>query len=185
MGCSTYMKNIAAITLTLITFAAKAQTQPLQTVDKVELDRYAGKWFEIASFPASFQKNCTCTTAEYTVMPKGYVKVVNKCNKKSPEGRLAVAKGKAYVVDTNSNAKLKVSFFWPFYGDYNIIELAPDYSYAVVGTVSRQYLWILSRSPVMAANMYTELTERAKAQGFDITKLQRTIQKDNCDKPTQ
>lgn len=162
-----------------------SHAQPLQTVEKVDLARYAGKWFEIASFPASFQKNCTCTTAEYTVMPKGYVKVVNKCNKKTPEGRLAVAKGKAYVVDTNTNAKLKVSFFWPFYGDYNIIDLAPDYSYAVVGTTSREYLWILSRTPVMDANLYDQLAERAKAKGFDITRLNKTMQLDNCAKPTQ
>lgn len=183
MGCSTSMKYIAAIALAILTFAAQAQTQPLKTVDKVELDRYVGKWYEIASFPNRFQRNCTCTTAEYSQTTEGYVKVVNKCNKKKPEGRQAVANGKAYVVDKNTNAKLSVTFFKPFYGDYNIIELAPDYSYAVIGTEDRKYLWILSRAPVMDANMYAELLQRAQAQGFDTSKLKKTLQKDNCDKP--
>lgn len=174
------------LTLILIALMATIYTNaqpPLQTVYEVDLSRYAGKWYEIASFPASFQRNCTCTTAEYTQNPKGYVEVVNKCNKKTPDGRLAVAKGKAYVVDTTTNATLKVTFLKPFYGDYNIIGLAPDYSYAVVGTKDRKYLWILSRTPVMDINLYNELVYMAKNKDYDVSKLQRTVQLDNCSKP--
>lgn len=165
-------------------FGGIAAAQPtLQTVPYVDLNRYAGKWYEIASFPNSFQRNCTCTTAEYTTTNKGYVEVFNKCNKKSPTGRLAKAKGKAYVVDTATNASLKVTFFKPFYGDYNIIALAPDYSYAIVGTKDRNYLWILSRTPVMDATMYDNLVAIARNKDYDVTKLKRTVQLDNSGKP--
>lgn len=174
-GCYKSMKKMVMFFSTLFGGMAAAQT-PLQTVDNVDLNRYAGKWYEIASFPASFQRNCTCTTAEYTVTDKGYVEVLNKCNKKSPQGRLAKAHGKAYVVDTTTNARLKVTFFKPFYGDYNIIDLAPDYSYAVVGTVNRNYMWVLSRKPVIDDAVYNGILSRATAKGFDTNRLVKTLQ---------
>lgn len=114
------------------------QSQTLQTVAEVDLRRYAGKWYEIASFPQRFQKGCHCTTAEYTLSDKGYVIVENRCNKDSINGKESYIKGKAFVVKNTGNAKLKVQFFWPFKGDYWIIALADDYSYAVVSAPGMQ-----------------------------------------------
>lgn len=146
----------------------------LQTVPKVDLDKYSGKWFEIASFPQRFQKNCYGTTAEYTISEKGYVIVENRCNKDSIGGKESYIKGKAFAQEGSGNSKLKVQFFWPFKGDYWIIDLADDYSFAVVSNPNKKYLWILSRKPVMNEAVYKGIIDRLKAKGFDLSKLQKT-----------
>jgi len=153
------------------------KSQELKTVDNVDLTRYAGKWYEIASFPQRFQKGCLCTTAEYTLTDKDYVIVENRCNKDSINGKESYIKGKAFLVKNTGNAKLKVQFFWPFRGKYWIIDLAEDYSYAVVGHPNRKYLWILSRTPVMDQEIYNEILKRSKDKGFDISNLKITVQK--------
>lgn len=124
-------------------------SQTLPTVPYVDLNKYAGKWYEIASFPQQFQKGCHCTTADYTLSDKGFVIVENRCNRDSLDGKQTYVKGKAFVTKNSGNAKLKVQFFWPFKGKYWIIDLADDYSYAVVGHPNRKYLWILSRTSKM------------------------------------
>ena len=124
-----------------------AEDAPLRTVAGVDLDRYLGTWYEIASYPAWFQKGCTGSTATYSLQTDGRIRVVNQCFRKSLDGPRKTSTGKAVVVDGSSNAKLKVWFFWPFKGDYWIIDLDPDYRWAVVGVPSRKYLWILSRTP--------------------------------------
>ncbi len=149
---------------------------PLQTVKQVDLNRYLGKWFEIASFPQFFQKGCNCTTAEYSLSDKGFVIVENKCNKDSIYGKESYIKGKAFVVKNSGNAKLKVQFFWPSKAKYWIIDLADNYSYAVVGHPNRKYLWILSRTPHMDDIIYQQIIKRLKEKGFDIAKLQKTAQ---------
>ena len=155
---------------------ANAQSQPLQTVPNVDLKRYLGKWYEIASYPQYFQKGCHCTTAEYTLSEKGYVIVENRCNKDSVNGKPSYIKGKAFVEEGSGNAKLKVQFFWPFKAKYWIIDLADDYSYAVVSHPNRKYLWILSRTPKMSDTVYQKIISRLKEKGFDLTKLQITQQ---------
>ncbi len=147
------------------------EDKPLATVPSVDLGKYMGRWFEIASFPQKFQKGCHCTTADYAMTDKGYVQVINTCRKDAADGKVKTAKGKAFVVEGSGNAKLKVQFFWPFRGDYWIIDLAPDYSYAVVGDPSRKYLWILARTPKMDETLYREITARIAAKGFDVAKL--------------
>lgn len=150
--------------------------QPLQTVPSVDLKKYLGKWYEIASFPQLFQKGCHCTTAEYTFSENGYVIVENRCNKNSINGKQAYIKGKAFVEENSGNAKLKVQFFWPFKGKYWIIDLAEDYSYSVVSHPNRKYLWILSRTAKMDDAIYQQITTRLKEKGFDLSKLQITQQ---------
>lgn len=150
--------------------------QPLQTVSHVDLNKYAGKWYEIASFPQRFQKGCHCTTAQYTATDKGYVIVENRCNKGSINGKKAYIKGKAFVNEASGNAKLKVQFFWPFRAKYWIIDLADDYSYAVVSHPNRKYLWILSRISKMDDLIYKEILVRLRQKGFDLSKLQITPQ---------
>lgn len=149
---------------------------PLETVAKVDLSRYLGTWYEIASFPQSFQKGCTGTTATYTLREDGDIDVLNRCRKGSLEGEEDTAQGRARVVDRATNAKLEVSFFRPFWGDYWIIQLAEDYSYAVVGHPGRDYLWILSRTPTMPAEIVEGIEARLQAQGYEIARLQRTLQ---------
>ena len=152
---------------------------PLNVFDSVDLERYLGKWYEIASYPAWFQKGCTGSTAEYSLLPDGKIQVINRCHKDSLDGPLKESKGKAEVVDTATNAKLKVWFFWPFKGNYWIIDLDPDYQWAVVGEPSRKYLWILSRNPSLDEATYQEIIERLPQKGYDPAGLRRTAQVDN------
>ncbi len=145
----------------------------LEVVPRVDLEKYLGKWYEIAHLPAKFQDGCSETTATYTLNNDRTISVRNEFKR---NGKLKTAKGKAKVVDQATGAKLKVSFFWPFYGDYWIVKLGSNYEYSVVGTPDRKYLWILSRTPQMDERLFSEITEFAKSQGFDIARLIRTIQ---------
>lgn len=154
-----------------------ADSQTLTAVPSVDLKKYAGKWYEIASYPQRFQKGCHCTTAEYTLSSKGFVIVENRCNKDSINGKESYIKGRAFVVKNSGNAKLKVQFFWPFRAKYWIIDLADDYSYAVVSNPNKKYLWILSRTPFMDENLYQKIISKLIDKGFDTSKLKRTQQK--------
>ncbi len=156
----------------MITLKNKHET--LEVVPHVELERYLGKWYDIAHLPFRFQEGCTDTTATYALAEDGRISVLNECLK---NGKVKQARGKAKIVDKNSRAKLKVSFFWPFYGDYWIIDLGRDYEYAVVGTPNRKYLWILSRTPKMDDQLFSQLVESAKSKGFDVNNLTRTSHK--------
>jgi apolipoprotein D and lipocalin family protein len=148
----------------------------LRTVPHVDLERYVGTWYDIASFPQRFQRGCTGTTATYTIRPDGKIDVVNRCRDRSLTGKERVAKGRARVVDRSTNAKLKVSFFRPFWGDYWIIDLGPSYEYAVVGHPGRDYLWILSRKPTMDSAVYEGILGRLREQGYEVERLERTLQ---------
>ncbi len=170
------MRRFFEILTFIIMITNNVKSQELQTVPKVDLKKYAGKWYEIASFPQPFQKGCYCTTAEYTLSNKGYVIVENRCNRDSINGRQSYIKGKAFVEKDSGNAKLKVQFFWPFRAKYWIIELADDYSYAVVSHPNRKYLWILSRTPKMDNTTYQQILSRLREKGFDLGKLQLTQQ---------
>ncbi len=170
------MKLLMIALLSLSSQFMSAAEKPLETVSRVDLDRYVGKWYEIAAFPQSFEKNCTGSTADYSLLPGGKIRVVNTCHLKSLEGKIKVAKGVAYVVDRDTNAKLKVTFFWPFYGDYWILDLDADYEYAMVGAPDREYLWFLSRTPVVSSTTFGHLLEKARDLGFDVSKLKLTLQ---------
>ena len=150
------------------------QYPPLSHVAKVEINRYLGLWYEIARIDHSFQKGCVASTAQYSLRPDGYIKVVNQCRKNSLDGDIASVEGKAWVIDKDTNAWLNVQFFWPFQGDYVIIELdETDYRYAVVGHPSRDYLWILSRTPQMKESIFQSILSRIVAQGYTVERIQR------------
>jgi len=171
--------NIFLITLLTVTgFAALAlegRKDELEVVPSVDLTRYVGRWYEISRLPNSFQKKCADTvTANYTMRTNGKIEVINRCRKAS--GEYATAKGKAKIVDKKTNAKLKVTFFWPFYGDYWILDLGPNYEYAVVGEPSRKYLWVLSRSARMDEALYQQLLQKMAAKGFNTDRMIRTSQ---------
>jgi apolipoprotein D and lipocalin family protein len=165
-----------AALLALLT-ACQTAGPPLEVVGEVDLDRYAGRWYEIASYPQRFQRGCVATTATYTPLPGGRVRVENQCRDGSFEGKVRSIEGVAWVADPErAQAKLKVQFFWPFRADYWIIELDDDYRYAVVGHPSRDYLWILARTPTMDPAIYESLLIRLEAQGYDRAGLNRTSQ---------
>lgn len=149
----------------------------LHTVDHVDLDRYLGTWYEIASYPQRFQRGCTATTANYSLGKKAEILVENQCRKDSLEGKLDVAKGRARVVDADTNAKLEVSFFRPFWGDYWIIDLDPEYRTAIVGHPSRDYLWLLSRTATVTPEVMAGLQARAAALGYPLDRLRQTEQR--------
>ncbi len=144
---------------------------PLETVASVDLQRYAGKWYEIARLPNSFQKDCWNSTAEYEIIDSETIRVVNRCEEDSAGGAMDDATGKAWVVEGSNNAKLKVSFFWPFKGDYWILELDDDYQWVAVGTPSREYLWIMAREPRWDAVPLEDVKSRLAAKGFDVEQL--------------
>jgi apolipoprotein D and lipocalin family protein len=144
---------------------------PLETVTDVDLQRYTGTWYEIARFPHRFQKDCYATRAVYTLREDGLIGVYNECRRGAADGPIKAVKGKARVVDKQTNAKLEVSFFWPFWGDYWIIDLDPDYQWAVVGHPSRSYLWILSRQEKMEAEVLNGIRLRLQQQGYDLSQL--------------
>jgi apolipoprotein D and lipocalin family protein len=149
---------------------------PLKTVERVELDRYVGTWFEIASFPQSFQRGCTATSATYTARSDGRIDVLNRCRKDALDGEERSARGLARVVDPVSNARLEVSFFRPFWGDYWIIDLDPEYRFAVVGHPGRDYLWILARTTSLPEPTWSAIVARLQAQGYETARLVRTLQ---------
>lgn len=152
------------------------QIRDPETVEYVDLNRYMGLWYEVARFDQSFQKGCVGVTAEYRLRDDGKVDVLNSCFQDSLEGERRQAKGRAYVKDKTSQAKLRVSFFWPFYGDYWIFDLGENYEYAVVGSPDRDALWFLSRSPRLDPLIYEKLTQKMKEAGFDMSRLQPTEQ---------
>ena len=153
---------------------AVGNTAVPQPAKPVELGRYLGHWYELARYEQGFQKDCDGVTADYALRPDGKISVLNKCRK--PDGALKSAEGKAKIVDPVTNAKLKVSFFGPFYGDYWVLDHADDYSWAIVGEGSGRYLWLLSREANPGAAKLDALIGRAKAMGYDTTMLRITKQ---------
>ena len=175
------------VLLPLLAIVAIASTlsaqQPLRVAESVDLQRYAGKWYEIARLPNKFQDRCASdVVAQYTLRADSRIDVVNQC--RNADGGVVQSRGIARKGKSSNNAVLQVRFapailsFLPnVWGDYWIIAIGPDYTWSVVGTPSREYLWILSRTPAMSANGYAQAIEIAKGNGFDSTKLVKTPQK--------
>ncbi len=149
---------------------------PLSTADHVDLESYLGTWYEIASLPHPKQKNCVATQAIYKEFPDGTLEIKNSCREGTLDGPMRSVKGKAWVVDPDTNSKLKLSFFWPFEGDYWILAVSRNYEYALVGTPSRKYLWVLSRRRTLDPKITNSLLEKAKALGFSLDEIQYTAQ---------
>jgi len=157
----------------------KKSFPPLNVYPSVDLNKYLGEWYEIALFPYKYEKCCFNTKAIYSLNEDGTIKVLNICNKNSQHGQLETAEGKAFIVDKETNAKLKVQFAWPFKGDYWILDVGENYEYALVGNPSRDNLWILSRTAKINGNSLKKLKGIATREGFDINKLVFTVQQEN------
>lgn len=176
LATSTARHSLAAAllcSLTLFSLPAAQAAEPPATVTTLDLQRYLGTWYEIASYPQRFQRGCVATRADYSLRPDGKLRVLNRCRKETLSGEWKDAEGRARVV---APGKLKVSFFWPFEGDYWVLALDPDYRWALVGGPDRDYLWILSRSPQMDDTTYATITAIAEEQGYALAPLRRTLQ---------
>ncbi len=178
------MKNIAYLAIACLALSACSTLEkgPVgnsavpQPAKAVELQRYLGKWYELARYEAGFQKGCEAVTAEYSLTAPDRIRVVNSCRQDSVDGKLRDAVGKAKIVDGSNNAKLRVSFFGPFYGDYWVLDRADDYSWAIVGEPSGRYLWLLHRQPSPGATATDALVKRIRELGYDTALLRWTKQ---------
>jgi len=162
------------VALTLNGTPVRAAPAPLATVNQLDLARYSGAWYEIALLPNRFQRQCVADTqARYR--PDGdRIEVVNRC--RVADGTLDTIKGHAKIVEASGNAKLRVTFFWPFYGDYWVLSLDPDYRQVLVGEPGRKFAWVLSRTPQMDEATLQALLNRAAELGFDKSAFVRTPQ---------
>ncbi len=147
------------------------------TVKDLDIERYMGRWYEIARYDHSFERGLVGVTATYSLRPDGKITVINQGYKESSDGRLNVAKGKAKQPDLSEPGKLKVSFFLFFYADYYVLELDTDYEWVLVGSSSEKYLWILSRTPELPDNTLHHILDLAKKRGYDINRLIMVEQK--------
>lgn len=148
-------------------------------VNSLDIERYLGTWYEIARYDHSFERGMVGVTAQYSMRNDEKIKVLNSGYKNELDGQYSVAIGKAKIPDPeNAPGKLKVSFFWIFYGDYFVLELDEDYQWAIIGSSSDKYLWVLSRTPQISDVLYNELLTRIKARGYDTSLLIKVKQKD-------
>jgi apolipoprotein D and lipocalin family protein len=152
-------------------FSFTYSQQKPTVVSSVDLKRYSGTWYEIARLPNSFERKLKCITATYTIRADGKISVLNKGHYITEPSKVSSATGVAWIPDKNSPAKLKVQFFWPFSGNYWIIDLDKDYKYVLVGDPSFKYLWILCREKKMEEETYLMLLKKATDNGFNIKPL--------------
>jgi len=178
------MKKAFFFTLIFGLLCTNCQTQnsnkmiDKSTVSGVDLNKYLGKWYEIARFDHSFERGLVGVTATYSFRPDGKIKVLNEGYKNVLDGKHKKAVGKAKIPDPNDLSKLKVSFFLNFYADYLIMELDQEhYQYVMIGSNSPNFLWILCRTPVMPDVVYNQLVENARKRGYDVSKLIRVPQR--------
>jgi apolipoprotein D and lipocalin family protein len=168
------LQVLIVLSLSLFFVACNKEYPELKTVSKVDIEKYKGTWYEIARFEHFFEKGCKNITATYKIKSDGDLKVINKCTN-IDDNTTKEAFGVAYPID-ETNSKLKVSFFRPFYGDYYILDLADDYSYALVGSPNRELLWILSRTKKLDKSITNSILQKLPSLGFDAKKFIWTIQ---------
>lgn len=161
---------VAGVVVLGLILGGMKSAEPPKTVEALDVSRYMGRWYALAHIPTSFERGCAKgTTATYTLLPNGQIEVLNECF--DAKGRKKVVRGRAWIPNPNEPAKLKVSFvnlfgIWLFAGDYWVIELAPDYSYAVVGHPQRKYGWILSRTPTVDEATWTKIRNALEREGY-------------------
>lgn len=179
---------VAAAVIAGLSACATLQSGPVgnaavpEPAKPVELSRYLGRWYEIGRYEAGFQRGCEASTATYSPRDDGLINVVNTCRQGGLDGKLRTVEGTAKVVPGSGNAKLKVSFFGPFYvGRYWVMDHADDYAWAIVGEDSGRYLWLLSRTPQPTPEARGEIMARARALGYDLSLLRTTRQPATAD----
>jgi apolipoprotein D and lipocalin family protein len=162
--------------LLVLGLPARAADRAVEVQAGLDLERYLGTWYEIASYPASFQRGCTATTASYVRDGSGVLRVRNTCRRGGLDGKPSSVSGYLRVPDPADPARLEVSFFRPFWADYWVLAVADDYGWALVGTPNRKYLWVLARTRTLDDATWTSLVGRLAASGWDTGRLVRTLQ---------
>lgn len=166
------MKKFLVLLLPVMVFIGCKSYEPLPTVQDVDLIKYQGRWYEITKIPNKFEKNLTKVQANYKVLPSGRIEVINT-GVNVNTGKLKRSVGEAKV---NGPGRLGVTFFKPFYGDYYIIALDREYEWALVGSPSREFLWILAREPNISKELIIRLSDIATENGFDVSRLEKMEQ---------
>ena len=172
-----FLKALYLISLVFYSSNLLSSSIDKTVVNNFDINKYLGKWYEIARYDHKFEKGLVGVTADYSLRPDGKIKVVNSGYKDSLDGKKSTAVGKAKIPDLYSPSKLKVSFFLFFYSDYFVLELDPDYKWAVVGSSSDNYLWILSRTPEIDDTLYNNILEKIATRGYDTSLLLKVKQK--------
>lgn len=162
---------LLALFLTMCACRSRITATDKSVVPQLNISRYLGTWYEIARYNHSFERGLVGVTATYSLLPDGKIRVVNAGYEGTLSGARSEAVGKAKIPDATEPARLKVSFFWFFYADYFVLELDPGYQWAVVGSSSDKYLWILSRTPQIDDGLYRTLLEKITSRGYDVSKL--------------
>lgn len=156
---------LPATVLISLSGCATTSHPPLPTVPAVDLKRYLGTWHQIALIPNRFQSMCVAETQAEYALDDDVIRVTNRC--RTASGEIESASGIAKIVEGSHNAKLRVSFFRPFYGDYWVLALDPDYRWVLIGEPSRRYGWVLARTPTLDKDVLDRLIDRAAELGYD------------------
>lgn len=173
------MKNILILVFMLISpglAQAREKLPELKAVGYVDMERGDGAWYEIARITHWYEKGLAGVKAELMVLGNGKIKILNSWYEGSLAGKRETWVGRGKALDKNTNSKLRVTFFWPFYEEYWIIDIGKYYEYMVIGEPERKYLWIFSRTPTIDHETFRGILERLKSQGYDISKLEITVQ---------
>jgi apolipoprotein D and lipocalin family protein len=173
------MRKTLLFLIAIMTFSSANSQKTPSVVSSVDLNRYKGLWYEIARLPNFFERKLKCTSATYTLRDDGRITVLNKGNYLSDPKKSTSSTGVAWIPDKKYPAKLKVQFFWPFSGDYWIMDLDKEYQYVLVGGPSAKYLWILAREKKMDDSTYNMLLQKAVDNGYDVKTIIRVEQ--DCD----
>jgi apolipoprotein D and lipocalin family protein len=173
------MKGILIIVILMSVFSSSQPKNSVNVVPNVDVKKYSGKWYEIARLPNSFEKKLKCTTATYTLREDGKITVLNGGTNILDNKKKSSIEGVAWIPDKGSPAKLKVQFFWPFCGNYWIMELDKDYRYALIGDPSRKYLWVLARENKLEEETYKMLLRKAIENGYNVDAIIKVEQ--NCE----
>lgn len=180
------LRRVAACCLIMAAATSQAAAPAVTSVPQLDVVNYMGQWYEISKYPNRFQKDCRRnTTATYRTLPEGGIEVVNRCEQDN--GKVDEAVGRARPGKSSSQLEVRFAPSWlsflPWvWAPYWVIQLAPDYRYAVVSEPDREYLWILARSPTLSPEDQRDIMSKLADQGYDTSKLQRTEQTGN---PTQ
>lgn len=167
------IKPSIVVCLLILSLCQAAIAAPIMT-PIIDLEKYMGTWYEIAAVPIHLQKDCFCTVANYRYQ-NNTVEVTNAC-RKGADRHLSTASGKGKVVPNSNNAKLLISYIWPFKMKHWILYTDKNYQHAIVGTPNQDHVWILSRTPTITPQAFAQLKQIAAAKGYDVSQLQKTVQ---------
>ncbi len=171
--------KISMVLMIVSVIAACTSGPPIHTVESVDIERFMGDWYVIASIPTAIEKQAYNALESYRLAEDGTIETTFSFNKGALDGPLKVYRPRGFIRDKQSNAVWGMQFFWPFKAEYRIIYLAEDYSQTVIGRTKRDYVWIMARKPTMPEDDYNRILDFITAQGYDLSKLRKVPHKSN------